>query len=94
MKFYRVFFPSPSIYANISQMTYADYLKVLAEWRLEARRQLDETGADHVIYGSRSYNDDGTLKEMHMYMLPLSDIEFTKRTSKVNDLILAVHRQK
>jgi len=94
MKFYRVFFPSPSIYANISQMTYPDYQKILAEWRAEALKQLGETGADHVIYGSRSYDEEGSLKEMHMYMLPLDDSEFYKRTSGVDDLILAVHKLK
>jgi hypothetical protein len=94
MEFYRVFFPTPDIYANIRQMAYKEYQAMLPEWRAEALKQLAETGADHVIYGSRIYNEDGTVKEMNMYMIPLDDAEFYRRTNGVDDLVLAVHRMK
>ncbi len=49
-----------------------------------------------MVYGSRSYNEDGTVKEMHMYMIPLDDDEFYKRTTGPaadGDLILAIHKR-
>ena len=41
---------------------------------------MDETGADHVVYGMKIY-EDGHLKEARFYLKPMSEEEFDRVAS-------------
>lgn len=71
----------------------------IQRFETQASEVLKNTGADHVIYAVKHYgeqNSDGTsdLQEVRFYMVPLSDEEFHKRTSLIdNAVVYAVHKR-
>ena len=67
----------------------------LQRFEVEARKLLAETGADHVLYGRKLYNENGELDELRFYLLPMSDEEFEERVVPLkNQQVYAVHKMK
>ncbi len=53
------------------------------------------TGADHVLYGRKLYNDDGELDELRFYLIPMSDEEFEERVVPLkNQQVYTIHKMK
>lgn len=74
-------------------MSYPDAMKEMQEFELEAKKVLEETGADHVVYGSRKLTVYGW--EVNYYMIPMSDERFYKDIWRIKDrLIYALHKRK
>ena len=67
----------------------------LQKFEVEARKLLGETGADHVLYGRKLYDDNGELEELRFYLLPMSDEEFEERVVPLkNQQVYAIHKMK
>ncbi len=67
----------------------------LQRFEVEARKLLAETGADHVLYGRKLYNENGELDELRFYLLPMSDEEFEERVVPLkNQQVYAIHKMK
>lgn len=67
----------------------------IQEFEREARKVMDETGADHVVYAVKYYDDDGELDEIRFYMIPMSDEEFQKDVAgKPGIRVYALHKMK
>lgn len=66
----------------------------------EARKILNKTGADHVVYGVKHYKtDDGVLEdeleEVRFYLQPMDDERFERDVASMKNVIVyAVHKMK
>lgn len=67
----------------------------IREFEKEAKKVLEDTGADHVVYAVKEYGDDDELDEIRFYMIPMSDEEFQKDVaSKPGLRVYALHKMK
>lgn len=67
----------------------------IREFEKEAKKVLEETGADHVVYAVKYYDDDEALDEIRFYMIPMADEEFQKDVaSQVGVRVYALHNRK
>ena len=67
----------------------------LQRFETEARKLLAETGADHVLYGRKLYDEGGDLEELRFYLMPMTDEEFEKEVVPLNgQQVYAVHKMK
>lgn len=57
-----------------------DVEKYIADWRESVFQQAKEKNADHFIYATKTYDEDGNLIEIDLYAEALDDDEFYKRT--------------
>lgn len=77
---------------NFGQMRRADIQKQIARFEKKAREVLKETGADHVLYGVKVYDDNGKLEEVRFYMEPMDEDRFEKDVAnKKGVLVYALH---
>ena len=70
--------------------------KVLHNFEAVAKQVLKENGADHVIFASKKFNKDTTLRCINFYNPPieLSDEEFDERVKGAPDYqIYALHKR-
>ena len=73
------------------QMRWQDIQLYLQKFEQEAKKLLDETGADHVVYGMKIY-EDGHLKEVRFYLQPMSEEEFDRVASLSGVIVYALHK--
>lgn len=66
----------------------------LNERRKTALEKLEESGADHVVYAAKQYDNNGNVSYIMLYMEPMDDDTFYHRTRRDKRLIYAVHRRK
>lgn len=69
--------------------------KQIQKYEIQARKVLEKTGADHVIYASKVYDKNDQLETLNIYAetIPLNDSEFAKRVAGAkNYLIYALHK--
>lgn len=67
----------------------------LLRFEREAARIMKRTGADHVLYGIKIYDQDNRLETVQFYMNPMDDDEFYRLTGRVrNAMIYALHNHK
>lgn len=72
----------------------------LRQFEAKAKKMLDETGADHVVYGVKHYKtDDGVLEdeleEVRFYLQPMDDERFERDVASMKNVIVyAVHKMK
>lgn len=79
---------------NFGQMPVRDIAKYLQAFEMDAKEVLEKTGADHVLYGVKQY-EDGTLTEVRFYMIPMNDEQFEKDVaSKRGVVVFALHKRK
>lgn len=75
------------------EMPVKNVARFLRQFAAEARKVLIETGADHVVYGLKEYDENDDLKEVGFYMLPLDDATFTERTESLHRCtVYALHK--
>lgn len=73
-------------------MRWRDIQLNLQKFEQEAQKLLKETGADHVVYGMKIY-EDGHLKEARFYLKPLSEEEFDLVASLSGVMVYALHKR-
>lgn len=75
----------------VGQMQVKDIQKNLQEFEKKAREILAKSGADHVVYGLKEYNDDGTLDEVRFYLQPMDEQEFERVAGMRGVQVYALH---
>mgnify|MGYP004620423671 FL=1 len=79
---------------NFGQMPVRDIAKYLQAFEMDAKEVLEKTGADHVLYGVKQY-EDGTLTEVRFYMIPMDDEQFEKDVANKRGIVVfALHKRK
>lgn len=79
---------------NFGQIPVRDIAKYLQAFEMDAKEVLEKTGADHVLYGVKQY-EDGTLTEVRFYMIPMDDEQFEKDVAnKRGVVVFALHKRK
>lgn len=77
------------------QMPLRDVQHELQKFEAEARKILKNTGAAHVLYGVKHYDDDGALKQVRFYLEPMTEDEFEIDVAKrcAGLTVYAVHKR-
>lgn len=66
----------------------------IQQFELEAKKVLEETGADHVVYAVKYLDDNGELEEIRFYMIPMTEEEFEKEVAnKPGIQVYALHKR-
>ena len=73
-------------------MRWRDIQLNLQKFEQEAKKLLDETGADHVVDGMKIY-EDGHLQEARFYLQPMSEEEFDRVASLSGVIVYALHKR-
>lgn len=80
---------------NIGQMPARDVNKYLQDFERQAKEVLEETGADHVLYGVKGYDLDGELEEVRFYMIAMDDEQYERDVARKSGVtVYALHRRK
>lgn len=79
---------------EMGQMKKKDMQKNLQRFEVEAKKILENTGADHVVYGRKRFDEDGELKEIRFYLTPMSDDEFERVARVPRQQVYALHKMK
>lgn len=75
-------------------MEMSDVEKTMTEFSKKARKVLEQTGADHVVYGVKKYNTDGDLMVVHFCVELMDDIQFQKDVASMkNAHVYALHKR-
>ena len=77
---------------GFGRMPVKDVGQNLRKFEQEAGKIMRETGAAHVLYGVKLYDDDGDLQEVKFYLEPMDDARFEKDVaSKTGVVVYALH---
>lgn len=76
------------------QMPEENLSNALNEFRKEAEEYLKISGAEHVVYATKEYAEDGTLTDVRFYTrVAKTDEELKNLTDLIDGEILVVHRR-
>lgn len=76
------------------QMPKENLSSALNEFRKEAEEYLKVSGAEHVVYATKEYAEDGSLTDVRFYTrVAKTDEELKNLTDLINGEILVVHRR-
>lgn len=79
---------------GVGQMPLRSVPEQLRKFGEAAMGVLVATGADHVLYGVKLYDDDGELDEVKFYQLPMSEEEFEKDVASIPGVVVyALHKR-
>lgn len=73
---------------NFGQMPKRDVAKHIAEFGAEAAKILEKTGADHVVYALKVYDENDELSEVKFYMEPMDDERFQKDVATLKGVVV------
>lgn len=77
------------------QMRRSEIAQELRKFELEAQKLLKETGADHVLYGAKWYDENGLVTKVSFYMEPMIEEQFEKDVTRLTGVqIYAVHSRR
>lgn len=74
------------------EMPVRSIMEYLQKFELEAKKVLEQTGADHVLYGLKKYNGN-KLEEVCFYLLPVSDDKYDDIAKMKNVVAYALHNR-
>ncbi len=74
------------------QMPIRDVAVNLRKFEKEAKRILNESGADHVVYGVKYYNAHGNLDRVHFYLMAVTDERFDDIALLSDVVVYALHK--
>lgn len=76
------------------QMPEENLSNALSEFKKEAEEYLKISGAEHVVYATKEYAEDGTLTDVRFYTrVAKTDEELKNLTDLIDGEILVVHRR-
>lgn len=65
----------------------------IREFEEEAKKLLKKTGADHVVYAIKHFDDGGDLEEVRFYQQPMDEEEFERTVAKMPGVqVYALHK--
>lgn len=74
-------------------MTLSEAHEELLKFESAAKKLLDETGADHVVYGITKYDDAGEIVDIRFYLEPMSDFRFQVDVAVMQNVrVYALHK--
>ena len=80
---------------EVGQMPYNQAIETLKQYGAEAKKNLDATGADHIVYGLVEYDKQGKPIEIGFYNLAFADADFQQRVvGLANSTVYAVHSRR
>lgn len=81
---------------GFGEMPLQNVERELQKFEKEAACILKKTGAAHVLYGVKEYDNDGELEEVRFYLEPMSDDEFEELVVKKSAglTVYALHARK
>lgn len=79
---------------NYGQMRKREVEDVLKEFEVEAAKVLKRSGADHVLYGVKSFDENGEISKVTFYMEPMTDEQLENDARLNNCIIYALHARK
>lgn len=80
---------------NFGQMRRSEIAQELRKFELEAQKLLKKTGADHVLYGAKWYDENGLVSKVSFYMEPMIEEQFEKDVARLTGVqIYAVHARR
>ena len=81
-------------YVGKDYMLKADVSERIKEFEKIAKRLLQETGADHVLYAIKYFDECSNLEEVKFYELPMSNDEYEFRVARqVRVQVFALHKE-
>lgn len=76
------------------QMPEENLSNALSEFKKEAEEYLKISGAEHVVYATKEYAEDGSLTDVRFYTrVAKTDEELKNFTDLIDGEILVVHRR-
>ena len=76
------------------QMPEENLSNALSEFKKEAEEYLKISGAEHIVYATKEYAEDGTLTDVRFYTrVAKTDEELKNLTDLIDGEILVVHRR-
>lgn len=83
---------NPSVVEH-GKMPVAKVGQCMVRYRNAAKKVMQATGSDHVVYGMKMFGKHGKLSAVHFYMWPMKEQEFKRVMGKVHNAeVYAVHR--
>ena len=80
---------------DFGQMRKCEVATALREWEKEAKKVLERTSADHVLYGVKSYNENGQVGKITFYLEPMTDEQFERNVASLKDAVVyALHARR
>lgn len=84
-----------AICIDYGMMPVKNVQKILQDYEKEAKKLLDENGADHVVYGYKQYDEKDNLCKVCFYQeTELTEEKFLERTKDVTGIVYALHKRK
>lgn len=74
-------------------LTMTEFEEVKKQFNKEAIRMQQETGADRVVYATKSYNQDGSIRSAGLCILPLDAEEYDRRTEGTDEMVYTVYKR-
>jgi len=79
---------------EFGQMSRADVQKHIQRFEQEAKKLMDNTGADHVLYARKIYSENERLEEVRFYLIPMTDEKFERDVVPLqHQQVYALHKQ-
>ena len=82
--FVKAFVHDGSMYLNTHWVRNSEVESYIREWKEGHFEKAQEIGADHFIYMTKSYDENGVFDQLDLYCVPLTDQQFNER---VNNLL-------
>lgn len=89
MKEVTVFIHDGSLYQERHHIWDIDVDTYIAEWGEVLFQKAKKANMDHYIYCTKIYDKNNNLFELNIYMQPLDNVEFYKRTNLVYEAEMA-----
>lgn len=77
-------------------MTMTEFEEAKKEFNRKAIEVQKETGADCVIYATKTYNEDGSIKVACLDIIPLDRVEYDRRTQSLgakDEMVYTVYKR-
>lgn len=79
---------------GFGQMPGTDVEQNLQKFELEAAKLLEKSGADHVVYGLKIYDENDELEHVKFYLHAMSDEEFQRNVATLTGCtVYALHKR-
>jgi len=74
-------------------LTMTEFEEAKKEFNRKAIELQKETGADCVVYATKSYNQDGSIRSAGLCILPLDAEEYDRRTQGTDEMVYTVYKR-
>ncbi len=74
-------------------LTMTEFEEAKKQFNKEAIRVQQETGADRVVYATKSYNQDGSIKSAQLGIIPMTAEEYERRTTGTDEMVYTVYKR-